>query len=188
MLPWLHRHFVQPVVAAKRRSPHLRDLAWLERHQYESPETIAATQTQLLQQILRYAWEFVPYYQEVWSARGLHPDAVRTASDLAQFPILTKADIRAAGTSLTVQHLSRLRVRRKSTSGSTGVPLQLWLDERGAAWKTAITLRSDEWSGYRRGDVVAKVWGNPEYRHEGLRGRLRNTFVDRDLPGHDPTE
>ncbi|MHA0111201.1 hypothetical protein ACXYUI_29350, partial [Klebsiella pneumoniae] len=46
-------------------------------------------------------------------------------------------------------------------------------------WKAACTLRADEWSGWRLGQRVAKVWGNPEYRHFGLRGRITNHFVDR---------
>jgi phenylacetate-CoA ligase len=40
-------------------------------------------------------------------------------------------------------------------------------------------LRSDEWSGWRLGQRVAKVWGNPEYMHFGWKGRLRNRLLDR---------
>jgi phenylacetate-CoA ligase len=67
----------------------------------------------------------------------------------------------------------------KTTSGSTGVPLKVLLDEPGAQFKYGGVIRADEWSGYRLGQRVAKVWGNPEYRHFGLKGRLMNHFVDR---------
>jgi phenylacetate-CoA ligase len=40
-------------------------------------------------------------------------------------------------------------------------------------------MRSDEWSGWRLGQRVAKAWGNPEYRHFGFKGRLRNYLFDR---------
>ena len=73
--------------------------------------------------------------------------------------------------------VAKLRVKR--TSGSTGVPLTIYCDEPAMQWKTACTIRSDEWSGYRLGQRVAKVWGNPEYRHFGLKGRLRNYLFDR---------
>jgi phenylacetate-CoA ligase len=59
------------------------------------------------------------------------------------------------------------------------VPLTIRIDEAGKQWKTACTIRSDQWSGYRLGQRVAKVWGNPEYRQFGWRGRLRNHFLDR---------
>jgi len=53
------------------------------------------------------------------------------------------------------------------------------LDSRGLAWKRTCTLRADEWSGWRRGQSVAKVWGNPEYRQHGVKGWLRNRLYDR---------
>src|SRR5581483_6626364 len=66
-----------------------------------------------------------------------------------------------------------------TTSGSTGVPLEVKLDAGGLSWKRACTLRADEWSGWRRGGRVAKVWGNPDYRRHGLKGWLRNRLFDR---------
>jgi phenylacetate-CoA ligase len=40
-------------------------------------------------------------------------------------------------------------------------------------------LRSDEWSGWRLGERVAMVWGNPDYLQRGWRGRLRNALLER---------
>jgi phenylacetate-CoA ligase len=68
---------------------------------------------------------------------------------------------------------------RKTTSGSTGVPLEVWLDAEAMAWKRTCTLRADEWSGWRRGEAIAMVWGNPEYKHLGLKGRVRNWLYER---------
>ena len=179
MLDLFHRRLVQPLVAFKRGSRHLHDLEALERSQYDSAEAIAAQQLARLRIVLKHAWDTVPYYRRVWAAAGLHPDAVNSLVDLAAFPVLTKTDIRAHNPELLSSSANAATDRVKTTSGSTGVPLRIVLDERGAQWKTAITLRSDEWSGWRRGQTVAKVWGNPEYRSEGLRGRLRNAVVDR---------
>ncbi|MGL6073589.1 MAG: phenylacetate--CoA ligase family protein [Fimbriiglobus sp.] len=179
MLDFLHRHVVLPAVAIKRGSRHLRDLAWLERSQFESRAEIEARQLAMLQATLRHTYVTVPYYRQRWTAAGLHPDAVRSLNDLAAFPVLTKADIRAHNLELLSDAYKGQKLREKTTSGSTGVPLRIFLDERGAQFKTAMTLRSDEWSGWRRGQRVAKVWGNPEYRHEGWRGRLRNAIIDR---------
>lgn len=179
MLDSIHRHGLQTLIALKRGSNHLRYLAELERSQYESPEAIAVRQLAMLKVALRHAWDTVPYYRRVWNEAGVHPDSVTTLADLAAFPVLTKSDIRAHNAELQSTTANPKRCRVKTTSGSTGVPLRIVLDEQGAQWKTAITLRSDEWSGWRRGQVVAKVWGNPEYRHEGLRGKLRNAVVDR---------
>src|SRR5262249_58282255 len=60
-----------------------------------------------------------------------------------------------------------------------GVGVEVCVGERAQQWKRACTLRADEWSGWRLGERVAKVWGNPEYLKNGWRGRLRNRLLDR---------
>jgi len=180
MLDTLNRHLVLPLLAAKRRSKVFQYLRELERTQYESPESVRARQLRLLQAQLRHAFATVPYYRRTWAAAGVHPEDVKTLDDLRHFPVLTKADIRAHTAELhSKAYQGSEKVRTKTTSGSTGVPLAIRLDEPGAQWKTACTIRADQWSGYRLGQRVAKVWGNPEYRHFGLRGRLMNAVVDR---------
>ena len=179
MLDTLNRHLVLPLVAAKRRSRHLQYLRQLERTQFDPPEVVRFRQLDLLQATLRHAFDTVPYYSRTWTAAGVHPSDVKSLDDLRHFPMVTKADIRAAGDELLSTAVDRGSLRVKTTSGSTGVPLTIYLDERGAQWKTACTIRADQWCGYRLGQRVAKVWGNPEYRHYGLRGRLVNHFVDR---------
>ena len=59
------------------------------------------------------------------------------------------------------------------------MPVEIAVDRDSLEWKTACTIRSDEWSGYRLGRRVAKVWGNPEYRKHGVKGWIRNLVVDR---------
>ena len=179
MLDTLNRHLVLPAIAAKRRSKVFHYLRELERSQFDPPEAIRARQLVALKAQLRHAFATVPYYRRTWTAAGVHPADVKTLDDLRHFPVLTKADIRAHAAELFSEAYRGKKVRTKTTSGSTGVPLAIKLDEPGAQWKSACTMRADQWSGYRLGQRVAKVWGNPEYRHFGLRGRLTNAVVDR---------
>jgi phenylacetate-CoA ligase len=179
MLDFLNRHVMHPLMAWRAGSGHLHHLRELRRRQYDSPEVIRARQLAALQAQLRHAYATVPYYRAAWNAAGVHPDDVKSLDDLETFPILTKADIRRHERSLISSEFDVAKLRIKRTSGSTGVPLNIYIDEPAVQWKTACTLRSDEWSGWRLGQRVAKVWGNPEYRHFGLKGRLRNFFFDR---------
>jgi phenylacetate-CoA ligase len=57
--------------------------------------------------------------------------------------------------------------------------VKVYVDEDSLQWKRACTIRADEWSGWRLGEPVAKVWGNPEYLRRGWRGRLRNALLER---------
>ncbi len=179
MLDTLNRRIVQPLVAAKRGSRHLRHLAELERSQFDTAQQLRARQLTMLKAQLNHAFATVPYYQRTWAAAGVHPSDLITLADLAHFPILPKSDVRTRAIELHSGACRASAVRIKTTSGSTGIPLTIRLDEAGAQWKTACTLRADQWSGWRLGQRVAKVWGNPEYRHFGLRGRLTNALVDR---------
>jgi len=179
MLDFLNRHLMHPFMAWRAGSAHLRHLRALERTQYDAPEVIRERQLAALKVQLQHAWDTVPYYRAAWGNAGVHPSDVRALEDLEAFPILTKADIRRHNRALVSSAYDVKQCRVKTTSGSTGVPLTIYCDEPALQFKAACTIRSDEWSGYRLGQRVAKVWGNPEYRHFGLKGRLRNRFFDR---------
>ena len=179
MLDFLNRHLMHPLMAWREGKKHLRYLRTLRRTQFDQPEVIRARQLEAVKAQLWHAWDTVPYYKAAWTKAGVHPADLRTLADLAAFPVLTKADIRRHNLALVSSACDLSKCRVKTTSGSTGVPLTIYCDERAMQWKAACTIRSDEWSGYRLGQRVAKVWGNPEYLHFGLKGRLRNYFLDR---------
>jgi phenylacetate-CoA ligase len=179
MLDFLNRHLMHPLMALKDRSRHLEYLRYLRQTQFDPPDVVRARQLAALKVTLRHAYETVPYYRAAWRKAGVHPSDVNSLADLEPLPILTKDDIRRHERDLISSAFDASKLRVKRTSGSTGVPLTIRIDEPGVQWKTACTIRSDEWSGYRLGQRVAKVWGNPEYRHFGLKGRLRNFLFDR---------
>jgi phenylacetate-CoA ligase len=179
MLDFLNRHLMHPLMARRAGSKHLDYLRYLRRTQFDPPEVVQARQLAALKVQLRHAYDTVPYYRTAWRAAGVHPGDVKSLADLDAFPILTKAGIRKHERELLSTEFDATKLRVKRTSGSTGIPLTIRIDEPAAQWKTACTIRSDEWSGYRLGQRVAKVWGNPEYRHFGWKGRLRNHFFDR---------
>jgi phenylacetate-CoA ligase len=179
MLDALNRYVFQPFVAWKRGSRHLQYLRELERLQFDSPETVRDRQLARLRAQLTHAYATVPFYRRAWDAAGVHPSDVKALGDLRHFPVLTKADIRTRGHELVSNTYEASKLRVKKTSGSTGVPLHVRIDEPAVQWKYAYTVLTDQWSGWRLGQRVAKVWGNPEYRHHGVRGRLMNHLVDR---------
>lgn len=179
MLDYLNRYMIQRVFAAKDGSRHLEYLGYLQRVQYDPPDVVRARQLAALKKILKHAYATVPFYRKAWSAVGVHPDDVRDFRDLKSFPIVTKTDLRTRPEDFLSDAYRGQELLVKKTSGSTGVPLVIRLDEPGKQWKYACTLRSDEWSGWRLGQRVAKIWGNPDYRHSGLKGRIRNYILDR---------
>jgi phenylacetate-CoA ligase len=175
----LIRNVVGPLWAKWERSPYLRHLSWLRDHQYDPPEVVVSRQWRALKNLLRHAYRSVPYYRHLFDERGLSPSALQSPADFEKIPVLTKSDIRASGSALLSNCYDGIRLHRKTTSGSTGVALSIWVDDDSLQWKRACTLRSDEWSGWKLGERVAKLWGNPDYLRRGMRGRIRNAVLDR---------
>lgn len=179
MITQLNRNFVLPLMTWRSGNPLLSHLKQLQKNQRDPLETIRARQLLQLRRILRHAYETVPFYRKKWTELGITPDAIQSFNDLKKMPILTKQSVRENLTELRSQHYTDAQVYWKSTSGSTGVPLKVAVDWPAVRWKQACTLLADLNSGYQLGGRVAKVWGNPEYRHFGWKGKLRNYFVDR---------
>jgi phenylacetate-CoA ligase len=175
----LIRTVIGPLWARWESSPYLRHYERLRQTQYDAPEVVRARQWSAVARILRHAYATVPFYRERLAQAGIHPNEVGDFDAYRRLPVLTKGDLRGHGTALRSLVYAHAPLHRKKTSGSTGVSLEVWVDDASIQWKRACTLRSDEWSGWRFGEPVAKVWGNPEYLRRGWRGRLRNTLLER---------
>ncbi len=173
------RNVLGPLWAKWEDSPYLAHYRRLRRTQYDPPEVIRARQWESVRNLLIHAYGSVPFYRERFRELGMHPRDFTSLDDFRGFPVLTKADLRGHAGALFSNLCSRASLIRKKTSGSTGVCLELFVDETAQQFKRACTLRSDEWSGWRFGEPVAMVWGNPEYKKRGWRGRARNALLER---------
>jgi phenylacetate-coenzyme A ligase PaaK-like adenylate-forming protein len=98
-----------------------------------------------------------------WRARltqalGPRPDLARIDFDtLTALPVLTKADLRAAGETALARPAETLD--RASTSGSSGQPFLFWLDKDRSPREFAFV--NDVWArtGYREGDARCVLRG-----------------------------
>jgi phenylacetate-CoA ligase len=140
---------------------------------------IRQRQWQALRSLLDHAFESVPFYRDCFQSLGLRPVDLSSWDDFAALPVLTKADIREHKEELVSSRYARQSLFSKKTSGSVGIALEVLIDQPSRQWKRACTLRSDEWSGWRFGESVAAVWGNPDYLKRGWRGRFRNAVLER---------
>jgi phenylacetate-CoA ligase len=166
-------------LAWREGSPYYRYYRYLLRTQWDDLATIQARQFAALRSMLEHCAQTVPYYQRVFAEVGFRPEQFQSPEDLARLPILTKADLRRAGAELRSVAIPERDCVRKTTSGSTGVPLTVWCDQDALQFKRACALRSDEWSGWHHGEPKAMFWGNANADWPGLRGRLRKFLIDR---------
>jgi len=141
-----------------------------ERAQYWAPDRLRAWQDERLAEVVRAAYERVPYWRDLFDAHGLKPHDVRTVADLAKLPPLTKDDVRRAGRRLWSEK-GRHRFRVVTTSGTTGTPLRIAVDQAANAQEFVYYWRYWGWAGYRLGDRFAMFSPYLFFRDEGLAQR-----------------
>ncbi len=141
-----------------RRRPERAYLRALERSQYLDPEALAALQWRQVQTLLVHAFDSVSFYRARFDAAGLRPEDIRSLDDFRRLPELTKEDIQRHLPDLLSTRPQR-GVQKKTTSGSTGTPLEFYLDERYRTYWEAARVRSQRWYGFERGDKVAILAG-----------------------------
>lgn len=128
-------------------------------HDYWTAEQWRVWQEERLAFVLRRAAARVPYYREQWIARRRAGD--RAAIDqLANWPVLTKAALRAQPQAFLADDCDPKRMFYEHTSGTTGKPLHIWLSkETVQTWFALFEARARRWYGVGRGDRWAILGG-----------------------------
>lgn len=83
-------------------------------------------QVSKLRSVIEQAYTNVPFYHKKYNAAHVNPNDFHTLDDLTKFPPITREDIKQNMHEMTAQNLPQ-RVRLyTATSGSSGVPLELY--------------------------------------------------------------
>lgn len=131
----------------------------IERTQWLSPERLEILRVERLREFLSKVGKHVPYYRNLFRERAFDPSTVRSISDLARLPFLTKEIIRANTDQLkseVAQGLSRF-----NTGGSSGEPLIFFLGKERVSHDVAAKWRATRWWNVDIGDPEIVVWGSP---------------------------
>jgi phenylacetate-CoA ligase len=139
-----------------------------------------------LRRLVRHAYDHVPFYRRLSKRHGVSPEDIRTAEDLPKLPVIDKLDLKA-------QPLADLISDRSgstddlillSTSGSSGVPLELFIDRDYDALRKAQSLRPYLSGGRRLSDRSAYLTGFPNQKPKWFEhlGILRERRIDCGAP------
>jgi phenylacetate-CoA ligase len=166
-----------------------RLLRELERTQWFSPDELRAWQFARIQNLIRYAYDEVPYYRDRYRRLDIHPDDIRTWQDFQALPILTKEKATSNLDALVSSEM-RGKIQPNETGGSTGRPFRFFVDESYHRWDAALELRGRGWYSAREGDKIALVWGAQRDMHMwDWRARLKAKIVrERYLNAYSMTE
>ncbi len=175
---WVAGGIVEPAWDLYEGSRRLQVFRALTRSQWWDRSRLEALQRQRLSALVQHACATSPFFRDRFAAAGIDPAGVREITDLSALPLLTKADVRAHGDRILSTAFRREELVPAKTGGSTGEALHVFCDRRGVQRRSGAALRADYWSGWRLGQPVAAVWGNPPVART-WRSRLRRAVKDR---------
>ena len=131
----------------------------LEQSQWWPAEVLEEALVRKLREFLTTIGQRVPYYRDAFAQCGLDQRRLTALSDLARYPSLTKADVRANAERLKAEGAGPLK--RYNTGGSSGEPLVFFMGKDRISHDVAAKWRATRWWGVDIGDREMIVWGSP---------------------------
>lgn len=157
----LFRHVLFPAyeTLVKRRST-ASHVAEYDRSQWLDRAALEVMQLRKLNELLAHCWAYVPFLQRHWREHGVAPGALQHPSELARYPVLTKALISRHYDDMIATNW-RGRTLSKATGGSTGEPFRFEYTMDVYARRTAVMWRGYGWGGAHPGTRTGYLWGHP---------------------------
>ncbi|MGD9781104.1 MAG: phenylacetate--CoA ligase family protein [Kiritimatiellia bacterium] len=120
---------------------------------------LEALQFKRLKQIVKTAWEKVPYYRAKMEAAGVAPKDVRTLADLSKLPFTTKDDLRGCfpykGFAVPMEDIVRIH----ASSGTTGLATVVGYTKKDLDTWSELMARLQTAAGVTKSDVVQIAFG-----------------------------
>jgi phenylacetate-CoA ligase len=154
--------------------------SFLKGSQSLSEEQIQMYQLQRLQELIAFSYSHNRFHRERLHKAGVRAEDIRSHSDLARIPVLTKDDIRNAAGNLFSDGYNKENTEHFRTGGSTGLPLHVYMDRPALAFKKAAVLRHNGWAHRYPGDRIACVWGDTD-KPVPWRQHVRNVLTEREF-------
>jgi phenylacetate-CoA ligase len=122
-------------------------------------EELQKLQLQRLREVVKYAYERVPFYRKRFDAAGIKPEDIRSLEDLKYIPFTSKADLREVYPfGLFAVPLSEI-VEIHSSSGTTGKPVVAGYTRRDLEVWGEVMARSLTMIGVTSQDVIQIAYG-----------------------------
>jgi len=130
----------------------------LERSQWLPPAELRERQLAALRRLLAHAAANCPYYGNAWESLELDPAGISSLADFQQWPVIDRDTIRQNRMAMRAA-VPGLKLMKKATGGSSGVPLEFDLDPESDARRHAAWHRGYNWAGAGPGTRQWYLWG-----------------------------
>ena len=160
MWTWALRNLMLPAGDRVFGSRLAKRLAFLEEAQWWEEGRLQSHRNALLSEVIRIAYEEVPFYGDAMRAVRTKPEDIHTSADLQRLPVVTKQMLIEGYPARTTRKTGQ-KTYESSTSGSTGTNFRVLEDAATAGWYRSSLLLALEWAGFRIGSPHVQAGINP---------------------------
>ena len=123
-------------------------------------------QEKRLRHVIRYAYNFVPFYHKSFKEKGINPDDIKNVQDLSKLSLVKKDVFRRQNLQdIVSKEFEISKLKKVRTSGSSGKPFELYITQREDAWRKAIYMRANISCGQKARDRWV-VMTSPHHFHD----------------------
>src|SRR3990172_12598934 len=136
----------------------LSRLYQMRRNQWLPIDELRAIQLKQLKKMVHHAYTNVTYYRRLFDSIGLRPEDIKTLEDVKQIPITRKSDLKGhLASELLSEEVNPVHLIRRHTSGSTGVPFNVYHSWEDKVFQALMNLRILMENGLGVTDKVAHI-------------------------------
>jgi len=130
----------------------------LRRNLHLRPSKLRDLQLKKFKALVKHAYDNVAFYHRKFRDAGFRPSDFNGFDCLRKIPTVTKFELQACSPrDLVARNFNLSSLVKRTTSGSTGVPLTVYVDRRVEDFYSAVWLRSVLECGLRVGDKMAVI-------------------------------
>ncbi len=117
-------------------------------------DELQSVQFERLKQVINNVYDFVPFYRELFDSEGVHPEDLKTLSDLAKFPFTTKDALRDNYPFGLFAKPMKEIVRLHASSGTTGKPIVVGYTKNDLEVWSGLIARIASMAGVTHDDIA----------------------------------
>lgn len=169
----------------KNRTKVIRTYKFLLKSQEWSIEELELYQLEKLKKLINHSYQNVPFYRDLFDKNRIKPDNINSLDDINLIPVITKEDVRNAGSKIYSNNYNKGKVVFSKTGGTTGIPLHLIRDINDYSFTWGAYYRWMNWMDINIGGNTIKIWGTNTVLQSSWKNKLynsiKNLFYNRTL-------
>jgi len=138
----------------------LVNLFSLLKNQWKSSEEIELRRSENLRCLIHHAYKNVPHYRHLFDSIGLSPYEIKSVKDIKKIPLISKKQLHALPlTEKVSRNVNLSKCARITTSGSTGLPLELYYTRKDSSILSMTWVRALLAHGAKPWDKKLEITG-----------------------------